>query len=117
MKLQKTEKVKNICKIGLMAFLLLTFMSITAIQAGAINLSGPIQTAVNDVIGQFKGVIASVLTLISVVLVAVLIFKIVGLWNNYREGEQLHFMGLVITAVCLVISGTATGWMWTIVAQ
>lgn len=72
-------------------------------------------TANASVISQFKGVVKAVLTLITVVLIAALVFRIIQMVHQYREGEQLHYVGLILLIIGLVIAGTATTWMWTMV--
>lgn len=110
----KTVK-KTFNKFSIVAFVIILLAAFATIQVGALDISGPITTAINEVISQFKGVVKAVLTLVTVVLIAALVFRIIQMVHQYREGEQLHYVGLVLLIVGLVISGTATTWMWTMV--
>lgn len=92
---------------------LLAMMSM--ISAGAIDIATPITTAINDVITNIKNIAAAVLSLITVVLVVVLVIKIVTIYHQYREGTEINYAPFVFVIVGLIVSATASTWMWTMI--
>lgn len=107
-----SDKIKKVLTVTTL-IILLAMMSV--VSAGAIDIATPITTAINDIISNIKSIVAAILSLITVVLIAALIFKIATVYHQYREGSEINYAPFVFLIAGLIISATASTWMWTMV--
>lgn len=64
-----------------------------------------IQSIMNDV----------VMPVICVVLLIAFVVRGIFIWKDFRQGNEIHWGSLLVLFICLVISVSASLWMWGII--
>ncbi len=110
------KKHTTICKFSISTILAIILCVCFIVPVYAIDLEAPLRNlANNELIPQIKAVVGVVLGVASVLLVALLIFKLVTLYTAYRRGEEFHILPIVLIVVGIIVAGTGTAWMWGII--
>lgn len=119
MKTLKNKKIKLprlLSKIALPIILLMTVSVFSAVPAYALDISGPIKRAFNEqVLPNIKGIAGVIFSAISVILLVFLIVRIVLIYKAFQNHEDVEWWKLILLAMGLCLSATATTWMWGII--
>lgn len=106
-----SPKTKNIITV---ATVLIILAVVSIVPAGAIDIATPINNAIKDIITNIKSIAGGILGLIAVVLVIILIIRLATIYRSYRSGssEDIEYIPIILLIGGIIISTTATAWMW-----